>query len=59
MENPSCFDNDISKVITQKTLTELGLKLKDLLTKKINPHDKRLANLVVNSITDRFCSNEN
>lgn len=34
IENPSSFDNDISKVMTQTTVTELGQKLKDALSKK-------------------------
>lgn len=34
IENPDGFDNDIDKVMTQTTITELGQKLKEALTKK-------------------------
>lgn len=34
IENPEGFDNDITKVMTQTTITELGQKLKEALSKK-------------------------
>jgi hypothetical protein len=34
IENPKNFDNDIDKVMTQSTVSDLGLKLKEALMKK-------------------------
>lgn len=34
IENPDGFDNDITKVMTQTTITDLGQKLKEALSKK-------------------------